>query len=928
MLSVAVMVGKLVQQDVREWYPSTTGPRLPTMTDSLLAVPSNLSVPKVPEPNQAATSAHSKKEPQAWGACSTFPRDTGPQQGLLVVFYSAMHRVGRGWARAGFRLHPANPLPSPSHWCPRPTCPPQCAPPPPPPFDTSVCAVRCACPPTPQVLHTNKSLMHYTRRQRNFGKSIADALGAVVRALGRRDSVAALRFNPHLLAVAPDAIEEALRDLRGSLGQGETLRLLQFAGWHWNLLGTLVQDLTDILDTSAAVTFLQNHPDLLESVPAEILPSYNALEELLGRRATMRLLDSEPRALLPGTADVVRTLREQLGGREAAAAAVEAHPALCTADAAAIARARAALADAFGSAEAALAAVRGAPRALVATYAEPAAAWEALAGAVGPDGARTVLPRNPELLAGSALTVSGLLEAARAHLGPDGALAFAAQPSDVWAQATPDDVAAALGALATALGPEAAQRVHVQQPSAVLTRPPAAVAAGAGALAAWLGAEAAADVLSHAPHVLDAPEAQLQAALHALDSGIGVEACVSLPDLLTRDPDHLYEAFQGLAWALGSDAAAQELARAAPAVLCALAPGPALAVLLEVLGPGLGRSTAQQNPRLLRVTPRRLQAGLEAAVAEVGREWAAEVAGHDFDLLELEEGALGGAVAALQRALEGDEAWAVVQGWPDVLAVAPAALEETLAEWVAVLGRAEAAELLARAASVLRFSAPALRSSTRALQRVGEPARVVPLFAEVPGLLELQPEDVALAVQEALARGPDPDAAAAAILADPEALRAAAEALEVRRRAAARETRLAGRRAAQMAERARQNRAEMIEAMAELGPLNANAILSNFPKLAADHDPSQVREVVDVLVRAVGAETAGNAVRKNPVKLFQNARPGWIAGTLSEVGERLGPRGAGLVTVAAAPVLCSLHSTQVFSMPPVPCLSSMVLVSV
>ena len=45
---VAVMVGKIVKQVVREWYPSTTGPLLPTMTSSLLAVPSNLSIPKVP----------------------------------------------------------------------------------------------------------------------------------------------------------------------------------------------------------------------------------------------------------------------------------------------------------------------------------------------------------------------------------------------------------------------------------------------------------------------------------------------------------------------------------------------------------------------------------------------------------------------------------------------------------------------------------------------------------------------------------------------------------------------------------------------------------------------------------------------------------------------------------------------------------------
>ena len=31
------MVGKFVKQDVREWYPSTAGPLLSTMTDSLLA---------------------------------------------------------------------------------------------------------------------------------------------------------------------------------------------------------------------------------------------------------------------------------------------------------------------------------------------------------------------------------------------------------------------------------------------------------------------------------------------------------------------------------------------------------------------------------------------------------------------------------------------------------------------------------------------------------------------------------------------------------------------------------------------------------------------------------------------------------------------------------------------------------------------------
>ena len=58
------MVGKFVKQDVRRWYPSTTGPQLPTMTDSLLAVPSNLSVPKVPEQDCAATSARAKQGPK------------------------------------------------------------------------------------------------------------------------------------------------------------------------------------------------------------------------------------------------------------------------------------------------------------------------------------------------------------------------------------------------------------------------------------------------------------------------------------------------------------------------------------------------------------------------------------------------------------------------------------------------------------------------------------------------------------------------------------------------------------------------------------------------------------------------------------------------------------------------------------------------
>ena len=39
MIYLAVMVGKLVKQVVREWCPSTTGPLLPTMTDCTLLAP-------------------------------------------------------------------------------------------------------------------------------------------------------------------------------------------------------------------------------------------------------------------------------------------------------------------------------------------------------------------------------------------------------------------------------------------------------------------------------------------------------------------------------------------------------------------------------------------------------------------------------------------------------------------------------------------------------------------------------------------------------------------------------------------------------------------------------------------------------------------------------------------------------------------------
>ena len=46
-------------------------------------VPSNLSVPKVPKPDWAATTAR-QEGPQAQGACSTIPREAGLQQGFLI----------------------------------------------------------------------------------------------------------------------------------------------------------------------------------------------------------------------------------------------------------------------------------------------------------------------------------------------------------------------------------------------------------------------------------------------------------------------------------------------------------------------------------------------------------------------------------------------------------------------------------------------------------------------------------------------------------------------------------------------------------------------------------------------------------------------------------------------------------------------------
>ena len=69
---LAAMVGRFVKRVVRAWFPSTTGLLLPTITDSLLAHgrevlykrchTSELSVPRVPEPDWAATPAHAKNK--------------------------------------------------------------------------------------------------------------------------------------------------------------------------------------------------------------------------------------------------------------------------------------------------------------------------------------------------------------------------------------------------------------------------------------------------------------------------------------------------------------------------------------------------------------------------------------------------------------------------------------------------------------------------------------------------------------------------------------------------------------------------------------------------------------------------------------------------------------------------------------------------
>ena len=74
---LAVMVGKFAKQVVREWCPSTTGPLLPPMTDSLLA-------PGWEELYKWYHHFCPCQEQEAQGACSTFPKELGPQQGLQL----------------------------------------------------------------------------------------------------------------------------------------------------------------------------------------------------------------------------------------------------------------------------------------------------------------------------------------------------------------------------------------------------------------------------------------------------------------------------------------------------------------------------------------------------------------------------------------------------------------------------------------------------------------------------------------------------------------------------------------------------------------------------------------------------------------------------------------------------------------------------
>ena len=80
MMYLAVMVGKFVICNLREWCPSTTGPLLPTITDSLLAPGREV----LHKRYHHFCPCQEQKGPKAQGACSTFPHEAGSQQGLLL----------------------------------------------------------------------------------------------------------------------------------------------------------------------------------------------------------------------------------------------------------------------------------------------------------------------------------------------------------------------------------------------------------------------------------------------------------------------------------------------------------------------------------------------------------------------------------------------------------------------------------------------------------------------------------------------------------------------------------------------------------------------------------------------------------------------------------------------------------------------------
>ena len=76
---LAVMVGKFVKHVVRKWCPSTIGPLLPTLTDSLLAPGREVLFKQY----HHLCPCQEQEGLQARGACSTFLHEVGPQRGLL-----------------------------------------------------------------------------------------------------------------------------------------------------------------------------------------------------------------------------------------------------------------------------------------------------------------------------------------------------------------------------------------------------------------------------------------------------------------------------------------------------------------------------------------------------------------------------------------------------------------------------------------------------------------------------------------------------------------------------------------------------------------------------------------------------------------------------------------------------------------------------